>query len=44
MIMRTIQQKCAASNKACQPLAEKVVVGFQPHGYGPTRFLRNDFL
>lgn len=36
--------KCAASIRACQPLAEKVVAWFQPHGYGPTRFLRNDFV
>ena len=36
--------KCAASMSACQPLAEKVVAWFQPHGYGPTRFLRNDFV
>jgi len=36
--------KCAASISACQPLAEKVVAWFQPHGYGPTRFLRNDFV
>lgn len=36
--------KCAASIKACQPLAEKVVAWFQPHGYGPTRFLRKDFV
>ena len=36
--------KCAASIKACQPLADKVVAWFQPHGYGPTRFLRQDFV
>ncbi len=36
--------KCAAAIKACQPVAEKVVAWFQPHGYGPTRFLRNDFV
>lgn len=36
--------KCAASIEACQPLAPKVVAWFQPHGYGPTRFLRNDFV
>ncbi len=36
--------KCAASIKACQPLAEKVIAWFQPHGYGPTRFLRQDFV
>ncbi len=36
--------KCAASISACQPLAEKVVAWFQPHGYGPTRFLRKDFV
>lgn len=35
--------KCAASIRACQPLAKKVIAWFQPHGYGPTRFLRKDF-
>ena len=38
------RSKCAASIKACQPIAPKVVAWFQPHGYGPTRFLRNDFV
>ena len=36
--------KCAAAIKACQPVAEKVIAWFQPHGYAPTRFLRNDFV
>lgn len=36
--------KCAASILACQPVAPKVIAWFQPHGYGPTRFLRNDFV
>jgi UDP-N-acetylmuramate--alanine ligase len=36
--------KCAASIAACQPVAPKVVAWFQPHGYGPTRFLRADFV
>lgn len=36
--------KCAASIMACQPIASKVVAWFQPHGYGPTRFLRKDFV
>jgi len=36
--------KCAASIKACQPLAFRVIAWFQPHGYGPTRFLRKDFV
>ena len=36
--------KCAAAILACQPVAEKVVAWFQPHGYGPTRFLRADFV
>jgi UDP-N-acetylmuramate--alanine ligase len=36
--------KCAASIRACQPLADKVVAWFQPHGYAPTRFLRADFV
>lgn len=36
--------KCAASVAACQYIAPKVVAWFQPHGYGPTRFLRHDFV
>lgn len=36
--------KCAASIQACQQIAPKVVAWFQPHGYGPTRFLRHDFV
>ncbi|MEO6489181.1 MAG: Mur ligase family protein [Ferruginibacter sp.] len=36
--------KCAASISACQYIAPKVVAWFQPHGYGPTRFLKNDFI
>jgi UDP-N-acetylmuramate--alanine ligase len=36
--------KCAAAIEACQPIAPKVIVWFQPHGYGPTKFLRNDFV
>ena len=36
--------KCAAAIASCQPLADKVVAWFQPHGYGPTRFLRIDFV
>ncbi len=35
--------KCASVIAACQPLAHKVVAWFQPHGYGPTKFLRHDF-
>lgn len=36
--------KCAASIEACQHIAPKVVAWFQPHGYGPTRFLKNEFI
>ena len=36
--------KCAASIEACQYIASKVIAWFQPHGYGPTRFLKNDFI
>jgi UDP-N-acetylmuramate--alanine ligase len=36
--------KCAASIAACQEVAPKVIAWFQPHGYGPTRFLRDDFV
>ena len=36
--------KCAVSIAACQQLAPRVIAWFQPHGYGPTKFLRNDFV
>ena len=36
--------KCAAAIEACQPIANKVIAWFQPHGYGPTKFLRTDFV
>ena len=36
--------KCARSIEACQPISEKLIAWFQPHGYGPTKFLRNDFV
>ena len=36
--------KCAAAILACQPIAPKVIAWFQPHGYGPTKFLRDDFV
>ncbi|MDP4131593.1 MAG: Mur ligase domain-containing protein [Bacteroidota bacterium] len=36
--------KCAVSIQACQAIAPKVIAWFQPHGYGPTRFLRHDFV
>lgn len=36
--------KCASSIEACQPIAPKVIAWFQPHGYKPTKFLRNDFV
>ncbi|HJS55574.1 MAG TPA: Mur ligase domain-containing protein [Chitinophagaceae bacterium] len=36
--------KCAASIMACQPVASKVIAWFQPHGFAPTKFLRNDFV
>lgn len=36
--------KCAASIRACQPIASKLIAWFQPHGFKPTRFLRNDYV
>lgn len=36
--------KCAAAIESCQPIAPKVIAWFQPHGYGPTKFLRKDFV
>ncbi len=36
--------KCAAAIRACQPLSKKIIAWFQPHGYKPTKFLRNEFV
>ena len=36
--------KCAAAIAACQPVSAKVIAWFQPHGYTPTKFLRNEFV
>ena len=36
--------KIGAAIKSLQPLAKRIIAWFQPHGYGPTRFLRNDFV
>ncbi len=36
--------KLAASIKACQFPDRKLIVWFQPHGFKPTKFLRNDFV
>jgi UDP-N-acetylmuramate--alanine ligase len=36
--------KVAAAILGVQPLAKKVIAWFQPHGYGPTRFLSKDFV
>ncbi len=36
--------KIAAAIRTFQPLTKRVIAWFQPHGYGPTRFLRTDFV
>lgn len=36
--------KCAAAIRACQTLGKKLIAWFQPHGYGPTRFLKDEFV
>lgn len=36
--------KCAAAIRSCQPVAPRVIAWFQPHGYAPTRFLKDDFI
>lgn len=36
--------KCAASIRSCQFPNRKLLAWFQPHGYGPTKFLRKDFV
>lgn len=36
--------KLAASIRACQFNARRLIIWFQPHGYKPTMFLRNEFV
>ena len=36
--------KCAAAIRSCQPVSQKVIAWFQPHGYTPTKFLREEFV
>lgn len=36
--------KIAASIKACQPVGKRLIAWFQPHGYGPTRFIRHELV
>jgi UDP-N-acetylmuramate--alanine ligase len=36
--------KIAASIKACQPAGQRLIAWFQPHGYGPTRFIRKELV
>ena len=36
--------KIAAAIKACQNISKQVIAWFQPHGFGPTRFLKDDFI
>lgn len=36
--------KCARSIEACLQVSNKLIAWFQPHGYGPTKFLRYDFI
>ncbi len=36
--------KVAAALKSCQPLGNRVLAWFQPHGFKPTRFLKDEFI
>lgn len=36
--------KVEASIKACYTMAPQIIAWFQPHGFGPTRFLRHEFV
>ena len=36
--------KIAAAINTFKPLTNKIIAWFQPHGYGPTKFLRADFV
>lgn len=36
--------KLSASIKACQQMSDKVITWFQPHGFGPLRFMKNELI
>lgn len=36
--------KIAAAIRACQSVGKRVIAFFQPHGYTPTKFLRNEYI
>ncbi len=36
--------KISAAISACQQITNKVIAWFQPHGFGPTKFLKNEFI
>jgi len=36
--------KIESAIKACQNVETRVIAWFQPHGFGPTRFLKNEFI
>jgi UDP-N-acetylmuramate--alanine ligase len=36
--------KIAASIRACIPVGSRLIAWFQPHGYGPTRFIRKELV
>ncbi len=36
--------KISAALKSCQNLGSRVIAWFQPHGFAPTKFLKNEFI
>ncbi len=36
-------EKIRAAVNAAKPLADKIIAIYQPHGFGPTRFLKNEY-
>jgi len=36
--------KVASAIKACQNMSKNLIAWFQPHGFAPTKFLKNDFV
>jgi UDP-N-acetylmuramate--alanine ligase len=36
--------KISAAISACKLISDKVIAWFQPHGFAPTRFLKNEFI
>ena len=44
MILRIIPAKIAAAVSAARGFSARIIAVYQPHGFGPTRFLKDEYI